>query len=105
MIPLKFKLYPQNKDTDSVYISTHTPPPSSHTHEPLTGFLNTEFLVPRPVSQAAGARQVWDKARTHCTHAGVTIVWQNYFQMVSFSYSDENIYVSYKTVRYMIIFR
>lgn len=105
MIPLKFKLYPQSKDIDSVYISTHTPPSSSHTHEPLIGFLNAEFLVPRPVSQAAGAQQVWDKARTRCTHAGVTIVWQNYFQMVSFSYSDENIYVSYKTIRYKFIFR
>lgn len=70
------------------------------------GFLSADFLVPRAVFQAAGARQVWDKACMGCTHAGITIenVCQNYFQMVSFSYSDKNIYVSYKTVRYEIIF-
>ena len=82
-------------------------PPKPQRREPLLVFLMLNSFVPRPFSQAAGAQQVWDKACMGCTHAGFTIenVWQNYFQMVAFSYSDENIYVSYKTVRYKIIFR
>lgn len=91
----------------SLFYNIRSRDPNHRDVSPSLVFLMLNSLVPRPVSQAAGAWQVWDKARTGCTHAGFTIenVWQNYFQMVSFSYSDENIYVSYKTVRYKIIFR
>lgn len=91
----------------SLFYNIRSRDPNHRDVSPSLVFLMLNSLVPRPVSQAASAWQVWDKARTGCTHAGFTIenVWQNYFQMVSFSYSDENIYVSYKTVRYKIIFR